>query len=115
MEYFINPENGGYYGYDPVEQQELIDAAITNGWQRTDGPAPPPVPTAELNKSIASSRLYDTDWTTIVDVSDPTKSDPYLTNLADFMSYRNELRKIAVNPIGGEIDWPVKPKAQWSL
>ena len=114
MEYFINPADGGYYGYDPVEQQELIDTAIANGWQRTDGPAPPPTPTAEFNKSVASSRLYDTDWTTISDVSDPVKSNPYLVNLADFISYRSALRKIAVSPVAGFLDWPVKPVAQWS-
>jgi hypothetical protein len=114
MEYFINPENGSYYGYDPVEQEELIAAAVANGWQRTDGPAPPPVPTAALNKSIASSLLASTDWTTVADVSDSTKSNPYLTNLDEFVSYRNELRKIAVNPVEGTVTFPVKPSAQWS-
>ena len=64
-------------------------------------------------KQEASRRLYATDWTTIADVADPTKSDPYLTNQAAFVTYRSNLRKLAVNPEINPV-WPVEPTAAWS-
>jgi len=64
-------------------------------------------------KNEASKLLYETDWTTIPDVADPTKSDPYLTNQAAFVSYRSDLRKLAVNPVVDPV-WPILPIAQWS-
>jgi hypothetical protein len=64
-------------------------------------------------KQEASRRLYLTDWTTIADVADPTKSDPYLTNQAAFVAYRSNLRKLAVNPEVNPV-WPVEPTAAWS-
>jgi hypothetical protein len=77
-------------------------------------PPPPYVPTAETNKQIASKLLYETDWVTIADVTDPALSNPYLTNQADFFAYRSALRQIAVHPVDGNIDWPVQPTPIWS-
>lgn len=74
---------------------------------------PPYVPSAFDNKLKAKQLLYDTDWTTIPDVTDPTKSNPYLANSADFIAYRNELRTIVFNAQAGWIDFPVKPDEQW--
>ena len=70
---------------------------------------------APLNacKTQASELLYKTDWTTISDVADSTKSQPYLLNPADFIAYRNALRKLAVYPEAAPV-WPVKPTEQWS-
>jgi hypothetical protein len=70
---------------------------------------------APLNdcKQQASKLLYETDWTTIPDVADPTKSDPYLLNPNDFAAYRSNVRKLAVNPVANPT-WPIKPVAQWS-
>ena len=64
-------------------------------------------------KQEASRRLYATDWTTIADVADPAKSNPYLTNQAAFISYRSDVRKLAVNPVANPV-WPVEPTAVWS-
>lgn len=64
-------------------------------------------------KTEASRRLYKTDWTTIADVADPAKSNPYLTNQAEFVAYRSNLRKLAVNPEVNPV-WPVEPTATWS-
>lgn len=75
---------------------------------------PPQPPSAQQNKDIAKQLLTDTDWTTIADVSDPNLSDPYLTNVADFIDYRNQIRRIAINPVAGEIIWPTIPTANWS-
>ena len=64
-------------------------------------------------KAQATKLLYDTDWTTIADVADPTKSQPYLLNQADFTAYRSALRQLAVYPVADPV-WPVKPAEQWS-
>jgi hypothetical protein len=64
-------------------------------------------------KQQATELLYETDWTTIADVADPTKSQPYLLNSADFVTYRSALRKLAVYPVVDPV-WPVKPAEQWS-
>lgn len=91
---------------------------VIDGWDAKDyaakhPPAPTP-PSAEYNKQIASQKLYETDWTTISDVTDPTKSNPYLVNSDEFIAYRNAIRQYAVNPVEGFIDWAVKPVAVWS-
>jgi len=84
--------------------QEALDAEIVT----LDQQAP-----YNACKTEASRKLYLTDWTTIADVADPTKSNPYLTNQADFVTYRSNLRKLAVNPVANPV-WPVEPTAQWS-
>lgn len=76
--------------------------------------ADPLPPTAQDNKAIASQKLYDTDWTTIPDVSDPNKSNPYLVNPDEFIAYRNTIRQIAINPVAGDIVWATPPTAVWS-
>jgi hypothetical protein len=77
-------------------------------------PVPPPAPpTAEENKEFASKLLYETDWTTIPDVADSTKSNPYLDNAQDFVAYRNSVRQIAINPTEGYVQWASKPTAIW--
>lgn len=65
------------------------------------------------NKLMATRLLYETDWTTIPDVSDPAKSNPYLQNVSDFVSYRNELRQIAVNPPITIVEMPLVPLPNW--
>jgi len=64
-------------------------------------------------KSQATKLLYETDWTTIADVADPTKSQPYLLNQAEFTAYRSAVRVLAVYPVADPV-WPVKPAEQWS-
>jgi hypothetical protein len=69
--------------------------------------------TVDDNKNTASQLLYATDWTTISDVSDPTKSNPYLSNVNEFLVYRNAVRQYAINPVAGDINWPTVPTAVW--
>lgn len=76
-------------------------------------PAPPYVPTAEDNKSTATMLLQQTDWTTIPDVGDPTKSNPYLVNVEAFVVYRNAIRQYAIYPVPGDIDWIASPVEAW--
>jgi hypothetical protein len=68
----------------------------------------------DSNKHQAEARLYETDWTTIPDISNPAVSDPYLTNVAEFIAYRNNIRKIAVNPPATIIEWPEVPESVWN-
>lgn len=62
-------------------------------------------------KDTASKLLYDTDWTTIADVANPVNS-PYLANQADFIVYRNQVRKLAVTPVTDPF-FPPKPDQVW--
>jgi len=80
-----------------------------------DKPAPDPLPpTAEQNKATAIRKLQETDWATIPDVADPNKSNPYLVNPAEYLTYRNTIRQYAINPVAGNIDWAIQPTAIWS-
>jgi hypothetical protein len=63
-------------------------------------------------KQKASELLYQTDWTTIADISLP-ENNPYLMNQQDFISYRNIIRGYAVNPVVDPV-WPTLPTEQWS-
>jgi hypothetical protein len=86
-----------------------------NVWQVADDLAKHPLPpTAEQNKQKAVSLLQQTDWTTIPDVSDSTKSNPYLSNANDFVTYRNAVRQYAINPTAGDITWPTSPQEMWT-
>lgn len=62
-------------------------------------------------KNQASSLLYETDWTTIPDVADPTNS-PYLTNQAEFIAWRSQIRQLAVNPVV-DPTFPPTPSPAW--
>ena len=114
MVYYQNPADQLVYGYDPATQQNLIDQAVAAGW--TYIPVWPLPPSDEQLmsecKSTASVLLYETDWTSIPDVANPA-NDPYLTNQAEFIAYRNTIRGYAVNPVPNPT-WPVVPTAQWS-
>jgi hypothetical protein len=61
----------------------------------------------------AKAILNATDWTSIADVADPAKSNPYLTNQAEFAAYRSTVRNYAVNPVVDPV-WPTQPTEQWS-
>jgi hypothetical protein len=90
------------------------------GWTYVDGVfiAPPiPTPTPEeliaQCKATATAILQSTDWTSISDVGDPTKANPYLVNQADFIAYRSTVRGYAVNPVVDPV-FPTSPTEQWS-
>lgn len=71
----------------------------------------------EANKlscaDLAKSILNATDWTSIADVGDPAKSNPYLVNQSEFIAYRSTVRNYAVNPVVDPV-WPTPPTEQWS-
>jgi hypothetical protein len=64
-------------------------------------------------KSQATQILNSTDWTSIADVGDPAKSNPYLVNQAAFISYRSTVRNLAVNPVVDPV-FPTAPTEEWS-
>ena len=104
---------------DPVPNQPITELpawanCCMTKWTEANTPVPPQPPTAEQNKQMAVAKLQATDWTTIPDVGDPTKSNPYLSNAQDFVTYRNAVRQYAINPVAGNIDWPVLPQEVWT-
>ena len=68
---------------------------------------------AQQNKTKAKQILTNTDWTSIADVADPAKSNPYLVNQAEFIAYRSTIRNIAINPTWDAV-FPTAPTEQWS-
>ena len=98
---------------DITELPSWVNCCLAK-WTEANTPVPPSPPTAEQNKQTAISKLNDTDWTTIPDVSDPTKSNPYLANVNDFVTYRNAVRQYAINPVAGDITWPTLPQEVWT-
>jgi hypothetical protein len=92
-----------------------VDCCLVKWDAANNPPIPVPTPpTADQNKAIAVSLLSATDWTTIPDVGDSTKSNPYLSNVSDFTIYRNAVRQYAINPVAGDINWPTAPQEVWT-
>ena len=85
--------------YVPVTQEEA-DEIIANSV------------TAEMNKFTAEAFLTRTEWVLASDVADPA-NPPYLANKDAFIAYRSQLRRIAINPVAGKVNWPEKPEAVW--
>lgn len=115
MEYYQDPITKQVYGYNPENQQNLIDEAISAGWTNVTSTYPFPPTDEQLIaqcKVTASGLLYQTDWTTIADVAN-SENNPYLTNQADFIAYRNIVRGYAVNPVTNPT-FPTMPTAIWS-
>lgn len=94
---------------------------VTFGWiQEDDGTFSPPPPPSVFqirmeNKRQAMSLLQSTDWTATMDIADPNYSNPYLTNQIEFLTYRSQIRDIAVNPPDTLVtEWPETPIEIWS-
>jgi len=90
-----------------------LHAALLAGTYGNIAPYTPLIATAQENKYEASILLSQTDWVLQEDVVDVTLT-PHLLNQSEFITYRAALREIAVNPVDGNISFPVKPQAQWS-
>lgn len=68
---------------------------------------------AEQNKTQATTLLQETDWTATVDINNPQYSNPYLGNQDAFLTYRSQVRQIAVNPPTTPSTFPQQPNAVW--
>jgi len=98
-----------------IQLPEWANCCVAKWDEKNNQPAPDPLPaTTEENKSTAIGKLYDTDWAAMPDVSDLTKSNPYLVNVQDFVTYRSTVRQIVVYPVAGDINWPTVPTAVWA-
>ena len=121
-------ETTTYFGWmefndnTPNENINELPSWVSNAesaWEVANIPPPCPAPTPDdyknYNKTHAISLLQETDWTATIDIADPAYSNPYLVNQNEFLTYRSELRIIALNPPSVTIDnWPVKPNEVWS-
>lgn len=111
-----------YSVFNKSYASQFIEAPdeVTFDWLLVNGEwISPPAPTVkqiqDKNKANALQFLSATDWTATVDISDPQYSNPYLMNQDAFLSYRSQLRQIAVNPPTTPVtDWPVRPTEVWS-
>lgn len=101
---FVQPPN------ETITDMSRFDSVLAS-WETIDyqhkHPAPPPPPTPEQNKMVAESKLAATDWAVLPDVN--------ITNKDEFVAYRAVIRDYVLNPVGGDIDWPVEPKAIWGV
>ena len=73
----------------------------------------PPPPIAIQNKFTAISLLSATDWVTFPDVINISIT-PHLLNQDEFLEYRRQLRIISLDPVDGNINWPVIPDEKWA-
>jgi hypothetical protein len=118
---FNSDSNTGWIEFTDGTPNENITAVPTWGqnaeaaWQVAYDEAhqPPAPPSPEENKATAVSLLQQTDWTELPSVVDPLQSNPYLSNQSEFITYRNEVRQYALNPVAGNIDWPEVPQEVW--
>jgi hypothetical protein len=79
----------------------------------TVAPYVAPEITAAQNKAEAERLLAATDWVNEPDVYN-TANTPHLLNRDEFLTYREQVRVYAVNPVAGNINWPTKPAEVWS-
>ena len=118
IQYEEQPSNPPAGFESPIIAVQSDTAGI--GWTYVDGVfiapyIPPPTPEELIAqcKATATGILSNTDWTSIADVGDPTKSNPYLVNQAAFISYRSTVRNLAVNPVVDPV-FPTAPTEEWS-
>ena len=100
--------------WTPCADDVIADQFWYNPKTQTIEPNHPYIPTAEENKQTAIGLLQETDWATIPDVADSTISNPYLTNQQAYFDYRNIVRGYTINPVAGDINWPIQPEPTWS-
>jgi hypothetical protein len=96
----------------------LVDGEWVDGWTVTtmtpEQKAQYDAQVQTQNKQQATQLLTNTDWTAIPSVADPAQSNPYLANQNAFLSYRSQVRAIAVNPPTTPVTtWPTLPVEVW--
>jgi len=118
IDYDTTPSNPPPGFENPIIAVESDTAQI--GWTYVNEQfvapyVPPPTPEELIAKckQQATGILQGTDWTSIPDVGDPTKANPYLMNQAAFIAYRNTVRGYAINPVVDPV-FPTAPTEQWS-
>jgi hypothetical protein len=101
-----------------AQSQGWVEATgdVSIGWGYVDGQfvPPPPVDYSAQNKAQAQSLLQATDWTCTVDINNPQYSNPYLANQDEFLTYRSQVRQVAVNPPIDPVTFPPQPDEVWA-
>lgn len=115
MKYFIETITNDVFAFEDDGSQDALITAQMHPMSEEEIAKHLEQPDNSLmeNKAEAEKRLASTDWVNQPDVYDPLNS-PYLTNRDAYISYRSQVRVIAVNPIAGNLDWPTEPTAIWS-
>jgi len=65
------------------------------------------------NAAYGTQLLTNTDWTAIASIADPLECNPYLANRQEFLTYRNQVRNIVLNPPVETPVWPTPPAEDW--
>lgn len=110
-----------YDVFNKETAKKFIDAPdeVNVNWRYVDGEfiAPETPDEKQLmkikNSEKAKNLLLNTDWVVLSDVSGED-CNPRLSNVSEFLDYRNALRNIAINPPDVEIVWLEKPTEQWT-
>lgn len=106
-----------FFDGSPNQQIHILPTwagGVHQEWVHVDAQnAPVEPPISEVNKMGAAVRLAASDWSVLPDVSDPTKSNPYLGNQPAFIAYRSQLRAMYTNPPSTQAVFPDAPKAVW--
>lgn len=103
----VEPDNAVFEVASPLNWISCPDNIVAYQYEYVENqfvPYIPPAPTANDNKQTAINLLSQTDWTSVADVGNPQMSNPYLANQAAFISWRSQVRAIAVTPIAGNLD-----------
>lgn len=102
-------------GSDDLEiHGQKLYADLIAGVYGIIAPYTPPIATAQENKDKATLLLSQTDWVNEPDVYD-ISVNPHLLNRNEFLTYRAQIRIIAISPTDGNLNWPVLPTTQWSI
>jgi hypothetical protein len=110
--------------HDPLTQAlVLADAVLVNGvWTQVyevvelspEQIAYNEEQARQANKTQATALLQQTDWTCTVDITNPQYSNPYLANQDEFLTYRSQVRQVAVNPPVEPVTFPPQPDEVWA-
>lgn len=111
--YYKDPNTNSVYFYDSEDQAKIGLVRITDEEALSLSSVDQTI-TADDNKNEAKFLLQTTDWVEFPSVNDPNIT-PQLLNVSDFLTYRSQIRLIAISPVAGNIAWPTKPSAQWKL
>ena len=95
---------------DNITKDDYYYSVESNSFVRV---TPEIIPTAEQNKQLAINLLRETDWTINPDIADPTKSNPYLSNQNDFITWRSGVQLCVSNPAAGDYPFPQRPEENW--
>jgi hypothetical protein len=112
----VEPDGQTFEVSMPLFWTECSDDVVADQfWYNPDNQLiePNPPPSAETNKNTAIGLLRGTDWADMTDIANPTISNPYLTNQQAYFDYRNTVRGYTINPVAGDINWPVQPEPIW--